>query len=165
MLAHCYTTFPNSLFVTNIYISFLPFCQFQPKKKKKKTIKSKIFTKSTKSRPGPNRPRFSSCLYNLFSLPSLIFPLHISLSLSLSLSYLFMFTVSSLVKKKNQTQKKKPRKIAESALRISAPIAFRYGLLICKFLSLSLSPPIKRRQSQLNNDAVLSISFPIVFFF
>lgn len=73
-----------------------------------------------------------------------------------------MFTISSLVKKRTKPQKKEPRKIAELALEISAPIAIRYGLLICKSLSLSLSLPIKRRQSQPNNDAVLSISFPIV---
>ena len=110
MLAHCYTTFPNSLFVTNIYISFLPFCQIQPKKKKKKkTIKSKIFTKSTKSRPGPNRPRFSSCLYNLFSLPSLIFPLHISLSLSLSLLSFHVHSFFACKKKEPNPKKKTPK--------------------------------------------------------
>ena len=113
MLAHCYTTFPNPLFVTNINISFLPFCQIQtPPKKKKKTIKSKKFTTSTKSRPGhphPVRTAPGSVLAYIICfhcLPSIFF------FISLSLLSLLSFHVHNFFacKKKNQTPKKKTPK-------------------------------------------------------
>ena len=114
MLAHCYTTFPNSLFVTNIYIGFLPFCQIQPKKKKKKKKPSNQKYSPNPPNQDPVRTAPGSVLAYIICfrcLPSFFLFISLFLSLSLSLS-LLSFHVHSFFacKKKEPNPKKKTPK-------------------------------------------------------